>query len=166
MDAITAIKNHRQTVPLSAFVIESNKIEGILRLPTSEEIMAHEVLTSKDVLTIADIVTFVSVCQPDAVLRKTTKIPGVRVGKHVAPPSGPKIVKTLESLLADIHAITINPYNAHVAYETLHPFTDGNGRSGRALWLWHMHQVGKEAQALSLGFLHTFYYQTLANSNR
>ena len=39
-----------------------------------------------------------------------------------------------------------------------HPFTDGNGRSGRALWLWQMNNHAP------FGFLHTFYYQTLENS--
>ena len=46
-------------------------------------------------------------------------------------------------------------------YETLHPFMDGNGRSGRILWAWQMieHNI---APGLSLGFLHAYYYQTLA----
>lgn len=45
-------------------------------------------------------------------------------------------------------------YHLHHSYETLHPFTDGNGRSGRMLWLWMM-------QEAPLGFLHTWYYQSL-----
>jgi hypothetical protein len=49
------------------------------------------------------------------------------------------------------------PLEAHVRYETLHPFTDGNGRTGRALWYWMM--VG--SSRADLGFLHAFYYQTL-----
>lgn len=42
--------------------------------------------------------------------------------------------------------------------------TDGNGRSGRALWAWMMLCRGGSygrAKVIELGFLHTFYYQTL-----
>lgn len=46
------------------------------------------------------------------------------------------------------------PWEVHIAYEMLHPFTDGNGRSGRMLWAWQMRNF-------PLDFLHTFYYQTL-----
>ena len=55
-------------------------------------------------------------------------------------------------------------FEAHVAYETLHPFTDGNGRSGRALWAKHMLADGQDGYWLERGFLHTFYYQSLENT--
>ena len=53
------------------------------------------------------------------------------------------------------------PFGIHLRYETLHPFMDGNGRSGRILWAWQMlhHDI---APGIRLGFLHAFYYQTLA----
>ena len=51
-----------------------------------------------------------------------------------------------------------DPWVFHVQYERLHPFTDGNGRSGRALWAW---QMMRRREGLALGFLHRFYYQTL-----
>ena len=50
-----------------------------------------------------------------------------------------------------------SPFAVHVAYENLHPFMNGNGRSGRALWLWHMGGIEK----VPLGFLRTWYYQSL-----
>lgn len=52
----------------------------------------------------------------------------------------------------------MSPFTTHLRYESIHPFSDGNGRSGRALWLWQM--KGRAP----LGFLHQFYYQTLAAS--
>lgn len=51
-----------------------------------------------------------------------------------------------------------DPYKIHLLYEDLHPFTDGNGRSGRAIWLWQMERQG----GTRLSFLHWWYYATLA----
>jgi Fic family protein len=94
----------------------------------------------------------------------------VQVGQHVAPPGGPGILQDLDALLfrvnhSDQHEAAADPYQIHHEYETLHPFIDGNGRSGRALWAWQMvHDEKKNlgVQALGLGFLHLFYYPTLS----
>ncbi len=111
-----------------------------------------------DVVTIGELEQFVSVYQPDAKLRI---LPGmsVYVGRHVPPPGGPAIPEMLQALLnfANDNESMEGAYRAHIEYETLHPFTDGNGRSGRMLWAW---QIGYD-KALSLGFLHRFYYQAL-----
>jgi hypothetical protein len=153
---------HEMNERIIAFVRESNRIEGIHRVPTDEEIKAHRTLIARKRVKVEHVTALVAACQPNAVLRATTDIHGVRVGNHVAPPSGPNIVTELEGLLASIAARAARPWNAHVRYETLHPYTDGNGRSGRAIWLWHMTLLGQQRQALALGFLHNFYYQTLA----
>lgn len=135
------------------FVVESNKIEGITREPTKAEIEAHKRFIMLDKVTIDDLVDFVKVVQPDAQLRNLPNIPGVRVGNHIAPPSGPYIQQHLQYILDNIWDLT--PYRQHCEYLTLHPFTDGNGRSSRVLWLWRMNG------SAPLGFLHKFYYQTL-----
>ena len=143
------------------FTRESNRIEGISRPPYIAEVKALKDLVRRKRVEIEHVQKFVAVCQPGAVLRDVVSIPGVRVGTHVAPPSGPKIATDLRLLLNSIAENVRTPWSVHVAYENLHPFTDGNGRSGRALWLWHMTLVGEQHSALQLGFLHKFYYQTL-----
>lgn len=58
-------------------------------------------------------------------------LPGmnVRVGAHRPPSGGPEIPIRLARLLAVPH---IPAFDRHRFYESIHPFMDGNGRSGRA----------------------------------
>ena len=102
-------------------------------------------------VTVEELERFVRIYQPNARLRDEAGL-DVRVGKHIPPRGGPEIRKQLESLLE--RAPNMSAWVTHTEYETLHPFTDGNGRSGRMLWAWQMRDY-------PLGFLHHFYYQTL-----
>jgi hypothetical protein len=135
------------------FVKESNRIEGIIRRPTSKEIKAHVDFLSLKTLDVADMEEFVnSVASAD--LRRHAGM-NVRVGKHYPMKGSAEVEWALRELL--VHQDSHTPFSLHVAYELLHPFMDGNGRSGRVLWLWKMGGIGKAP----LGFLHHFYYQTL-----
>lgn len=138
---------------LREFVRESNMIEGIRRDPTDAEITAHvEFLNAPP--TVERLCALVAVIAPRHVIRDRPSL-NVQVGGHIAPRGGPEIVTALETILAaKMHA-----HERHCRYLTLHPFTDGNGRSSRALWLWDMGRIPE------IGFLHTFYYQTLAVSD-
>ena len=157
VDVLELLKAGESARGLEAFVAESNRIEGIHLEPTPEEIRAHREFIARKRVKVQHVQALVAVCQPNAVLRATTDIHGVRVGNHVAPPSGPKIVADLDLLLRRIASDALTPWSAHVAYETLHPFTDCNGRSGRMLWLWTMGGVF----GAQLGFLHHWYYASL-----
>ena len=166
MDALDLIHRYEADHQLKAFVRESNRIEGIHREPSDAEIKLHKTLIVRKRVKVEHVTALVAVCQPNAVLRATADVPGVRVGNHIAPPSGPDIVTEFASLLAQMAAKKLTPWRAHVLVEMLHPFTDGNGRSGRALWLWHMTLTGRQRQALALGPLHCMYYQALEASQK
>lgn len=143
---------------IHTFVAESNRIEGIHRAPTKQEIDATLEFVNLPRITLDDLEKLVYVYQRNGHLRDE---PGmdVRVGNYIAPPGGPHIKTRLEALLEDVNERRWSPYHIHQQYEHLHPFIDGNGRSGRAIWLWQMGEFPL------IGFLHAFYYQTLATQS-
>jgi hypothetical protein len=140
------------------FIRESNRIEGILRDPTEDEIAAHEQLLGVVQLTPTTVGDFQAVIAPGMPIRRHKGM-NVRVGNHVAPEGGPSIVGRLRRILDKANRASDSPWRVHVAFETLHPCMDGNGRTGRAIWAWQMQGLGHDPFALP--FLHRFYYQTL-----
>ena len=144
---------------LRAFVEESNRIEGIHRTG-AREVRAHEILLALDTVTVADLERFVAEVAGRPLRRAVGQ--DVVVGGHRPPPGGPAIETELQGVLTLAHGGGVTPWEVHRRYESLHPFLDGNGRSGRALWAWQMKRTGQDPFALS--FLHRFYYQTLAEA--
>jgi hypothetical protein len=156
---ISSTPEHKK---LCAFVAESNRIEGIDRV-LDHEIAAHiAFLSLLSYVTLEDLEIFVDKIASVPLRRSLGQ--DVRVAGHVPPPGGPAIETDTKTLLAEINAYELTPYEAHIRYETLHPFLDGNGRSGRALWAWQMLREGKDPFALP--FLHCFYYQALDGARR
>lgn len=61
---------------------------------------------------------------------------GVRVGRHIAPEPAlvPILMAELDSFLRDESiSPVLKAIWGHIQFETIHPFMDGNGRTGRAL---------------------------------
>jgi hypothetical protein len=148
---------------LYRFVQESNAIEGICREPTDQELMAHKRFLAIKHPRVSSLCDLVRRLQPGAHLRNYAGC-DVYVGNYVPPPGSPKMGERLSEILAEAVAGKTHPWIIHNEYETLHPFTDGNGRSGRALWAWqHLNQGWDHSVGIDRGFLHQFYYQTLSH---
>src|SRR3990167_5248144 len=130
---------------LREFLTESLKIEGIIRPPTNEEIHVSTLFLEKPLVDVGDMENIASVFAPGALLR-VSKGMDVRVGSFYPPRGGPEVLRLLDALLLCARGFDSNnnsPFLIHKEYERVHPFTDGNGRSGRLLWLWQMIRLGE-----------------------
>lgn len=143
--------------PMIAFLCESLAIEGIHRDPTPEEVDATRTFLRGET-SVDAVIELQRVYAPGMPLRDR---PGmdVRIGRHIPMRGNQYMRDHLERVLNN----NTDPYQIHVAFEILHPFMDGNGRTGRAVWASAMIESGQHPFALS--FLHRFYYQTLDHAD-
>ena len=142
---------------LDDLISESNSIEMIFEPFTEAEKKAYVAFKNLHEVEIKDLVDFVNVIQPEAKLRDKCGL-DVKVGDFYPMKGCPEIRTWLDTLLWDANSGFSTPYEVHHRYEAIHPFTDGNGRSGRLLWYW---QMLKEGKFLGETFLQTWYYQSL-----
>ena len=81
----------------------------------------------------------------------------VRIGKHIPPP-WQEVPHIMEAYITNLPRM--NAWEAHNAFEFIHPFQDLNGRTGRLIWL---SKAVHEGYDFEIPFLQAYYYQTLTN---
>jgi hypothetical protein len=153
-----------------SFLVENSKIEGI-ELNHTELMRQRELLNYFLDLPELEVYLVCAAAERFAgkrgILRNKVG-EDVMVGDYVAPKGGPGVRESLELLVREVK-LSQNRYSKgrenrifhnHMAFEKLHPFMDGNGRTGRLLWVWEMEKAGFTWWR-EIGFLHAFYYQTL-----
>jgi hypothetical protein len=150
-----AAENVRFRSRLMEFAKESNRIDGITNAEANERMFEKLCVFLKlETLTVENVCEF----NEWGVLRDKEGM-NVRVGNFYPEKGGLKLFYEFEDLIESIESL--DSFDAHKQFELIHPFTDGNGPTGRAIWLWQM--VNQNNYDLSLGFLHKHYYQSLVS---
>ena len=139
---------------LREFAEESNRISGAFAASASAMYEALDELLGKAHITADDLTDF----NDHGYLRDIVGL-DVRIGDYIPPPGGSKVVLQLDYIMEKVEKRN-DPMSIHIAFEKLHPYTGGNGRTGRALWLWQMDN--QRNYDMEQGFLHTWYYQSLS----
>ena len=101
-------------------------------------------LTHQDILTLHKIIAGWVMDQGEAGRYRTT---AVRVGSYVPPPASEVsglMFELLEWWNKDSRKLSpvLSSAIVHYQFEAIHPFADGNGRTGRALALWELYRRG------------------------
>ena len=109
-----------------------------------EKQAAKKRIANEDVLRLHRIVAGEVMDQGDAGRYRAMR---VQVGEYVPPPPGEVpglMLELLEWWNGEAPALSPVPSSAivHYRFEAIHPFADGNGRTGRALALWELYRRG------------------------
>lgn len=88
----------------------------------------------------------------------------VWVGDH-QPPNALRIPELMESWLNNMAFYSDHtPKELHVEFEKIHPFVDGNGRTGRMLMWWHELKLGLEPTLIKASERQEYYKWFHANT--
>jgi hypothetical protein len=127
-----------------AFVRANNALAGITRPPTRQEIAAHRGLFAADALRVENLEMFVHHVAGARIRAAGEDDIGICDDGHVFK-LDPRA--DLATIVAAARILAAPPERLHRLYTLLHPFTAGNGRCGRALFMWQVIRGAKAGPA-------------------
>lgn len=145
----------------SNHIHQSNLIEGVV--DADEDVRSMEAwafishkkrLTYHDVMELHRLIMEKQLSEKDA--GHTRKL-NVNIGGRECP--NPYLADhMLRNWILDMtNWATLDPKTMHVRFERIHPFVDGNGRTGRMLMWWHEQKLGHEPTLIEYSDRHSYY---------
>ena len=123
-----------------------------------------EGLTELSIIDICKIQSLLTELQPELFFKekghtRSEARMNVRVGGKACP-SWWVVDELLYNWVLDMqeHWRTLDPIKMHIRFEKIHPFVDGNGRTGRILLWWHEQKLGREPTMFWVDSKYDEYY--------
>lgn len=156
------IENKPQAVEVEEFLRESNAIEGVFDADSLQQatyawnyLMNQKEMNIHVMCKVHKILMLHQPLQPDQ--RGYTRRVPVFIGGREALPW--KIIPTrLATLSMNMWLHPKHWREHHIEYEKIHPFVDGNGRTGRMFMNWERLKVGEDLLIIHAGKEQTAYY--------
>jgi hypothetical protein len=139
---------------LYAFCVESHAIEGIVDSALTEDLALRTADFLDSDLSIETLGQF----NTKGFLRTQLGM-DLKIGTYRPPQGGPNIRIALRHILGDMYD-KVTPYEVHCRFMTLQPYMDGNGITGRVLWLYQRVHMNKTRPNK---FLRNWYMDSLAH---
>lgn len=143
LEQVRAVEEGRE-IPAVAARAKREVLNYFAGLRFVEKNAAKKIITHEDILRLHKIMAADVMDQGTAGRYRTI---AVRVGRHVPPPAS-EVSGLMFELLTwwNKEAASLSPVLSsaivHYQFEAIHPFADGNGRTGRALALWELYRRG------------------------
>ena len=143
LEQVRAVEEGRE-IPAVAARAKREVLNYFAGLRFVEKNAAKKIITHEDILRLHKIMAADVMDQGTAGRYRTI---AVRVGRHVPPPASDVSGLMFELLTWwNKEAASLSPVLSsaivHYQFESIHPFADGNGRTGRALSLWELYRRG------------------------
>ena len=149
LEQVRAVEEGKELVAVNARA-RQEVINYFAALRHVEKQAAKKQLTHEDVLRLHQIIAGKVMDQGEAGRYRTMR---VRVGAYMPPPA-----EDVSGLMFELlewwnkESVALSPVLSsaivHYRFEAIHPFADGNGRTGRALALWELYRRGFDSHRI------------------